>query len=288
MNWNDFSVVLAVARENSFTGAAQVLKVAHTTIGRRISDIEEKLGAKLFIRTRTACIPTDDCREILNSIERMEVEALAIGDHFRNYDQKPRGLVKITTMPWIIKNILVPALPSFPARYSELELQFIGDTRERSIITNETDLSLRFDTKPRERESILDLADFSYSLYAPDVGEPDKMKWVTYWEDYFYYQPEKWIRNKQDDGQRICVRANDASFVLEAIRAGIGKGVIPDFLGSAESKIIRFSDEEPEFIRTLKLLYHPDMRKLARIDAVISWLQEVFKGLDSSLLVTKK
>ncbi len=283
MNWHDLSVVLAVAREGTFTGAAQVLKVAHTTVGRRIGDIEENLAAKLFIRTRTSCIPTEECREILKSIERMEAEALSIGDHFQDYEQKPRGLVKLTTMSWVIKDILVPALPTFPEKYSEIELQFTADARERSIANKETDMLLRFDTTAGDKEAVLDLARFSYSVYAPRVDNPDELKRVTYWEDFNNYQPENWLTRMQGEGNRICLRANDASFVIEAIRVGIGKGIIPDFLGASEPEIIRLSGREPEFVRTLQLRFQPDMRKLTRINAVVTWLEQVFRDLPDTV-----
>lgn len=283
MNWHDMSIILAVSRENSLTGAASVLNVAHTTISRRLSSIEEKLGVKLFVRTRTACIPTDDCREILESIERMEVEALSIGAHFDGFEQRPRGRVKITTMSWIIERIILPALPGFTARYPEIELQLIADVRERSITARETDLSLRFEMPPRNQEAAMDLADFSYSLYAPDVDDPHQLKWVTFWEDFFHYQPEKWLRKKQTEGEQISIRANDAGFVLSAIRNGAGKGIIPDFLAATEPELIRISGAKPEITRTLRLLYHPDMRTLARIDAVVVWLRDVFSGLDSKV-----
>ena len=278
MNWHDMSIILAVAREGSITGAARILNVAHTTIGRRVSVIEENLDAKLFIRTRLACVPTDDCREILESIERMEVEALSIGAYFQDYEKKPRGLVKITTMPWIIQHIIIPDLPVFTARFPEIELQLIADLRERSITTRETDLSLRFEMPPRKQETSLDLTQFSYSVYAPDVDQPHSLKWVTFWEDYFHYMPEIWLGKQQVEGEEISIRANDAGFVLETIRRGVGKGLIPDFLAADDPKLVRLSGRKAEITRTLKLLHHPSMRKLARIDAVINWLQDVFNS----------
>jgi len=278
MNWQDMHIILAVAREGSLTGAARILNVAHTTIGRRISDIEEKLGTRLFIRSRLACVPTEDCREILDSIERMEVEALSISAYFHDFEQKPRGLVKITTMPWIIQNIIVPALPLFANRYPEIELQLIGDLRERSITTRETDLSLRFEMPARNKEVTMDLTTFSYSLYAPDVPDPHKLKWVTFWEDFFHHQPEQWLKKRQKEGEEICLRANDAGMVVESIRAGVGKGLVPDFLAQDDRKLVLLSGRKPEITRVLKVLYHPGMRKMARIDAVISWLQDVFNS----------
>ena len=81
----------------------------------------------------------------------------------------------------------------------------------------------------------------------------------------------------------MCLRANDASFVLQAIRTGVGKGIVPDFLAAGKSDITRISGKQPEFVRTLKLLHQPDMRKLARIEAVVTWLLDVFGSLPGTL-----
>lgn len=282
MNWHDMSVILAVAREGSITGAARILNVAHTTIGRRISVIEENLDAKLFIRTRLACIPTDDCREILESIERMEVEALSISAHFQDYEKMPRGLVKIATMPWIIQHIIAPALPSFTAAYPGIAIQFISGARERSIAAHETDISLRFELPPRDKEKSLDLAQIPYSIYATDVKAPEKLKWATFWEDSLDAHPNRWLQVKQGETEEIGFRANDASLVMAVIRAGVARGLIPDLLGDKETSLVRLSGPAPEIVRTMRLIYHPDMLYLARINAVISWLEDVFKkvGLD--------
>ncbi len=277
MNWHDLSVVLAVAREGSFTGAAKVLKVAHTTIGRRISDIEEKIDAKLFMRTKSTCIPTDNCQEIIASIERMETEAISIGAHFQNYDEAPRGMVKIATMPWIIQYIIAPALPSLTAAYPGIEIQFISGARARSITAHETDISLRFELPPRDKEKSLELAQIPYSIYATDVEAPEKLKWATYWVDSLNSHPNRWLQTKKGVTEEIGFRANDAALVMAVIRSGVARGLIPDLLGDKETNLVRLSGPAPEIVRTMYLIYHPDMRYLARINAVISWLEGVFK-----------
>jgi len=49
--WDDVRFFLAIARESSLSGAARALRVDHATVGRRLSALEQQLGAKLFNRT---------------------------------------------------------------------------------------------------------------------------------------------------------------------------------------------------------------------------------------------
>ncbi|HRC58266.1 MAG TPA: LysR family transcriptional regulator, partial [Kofleriaceae bacterium] len=49
--WDDIRVLLAVLREDSFSGAATTLAVEQSTVSRRIAALESALGAALFERT---------------------------------------------------------------------------------------------------------------------------------------------------------------------------------------------------------------------------------------------
>lgn len=50
--WDDLRYVLAVARARSVSGAAQQLRVDHTTVSRRVTRLEQLLNTALFSRTR--------------------------------------------------------------------------------------------------------------------------------------------------------------------------------------------------------------------------------------------
>jgi len=52
MEWDDFKHFLAVSRTGSLSEAARVLKTSAATVGRRISALENRLGARLFDRRR--------------------------------------------------------------------------------------------------------------------------------------------------------------------------------------------------------------------------------------------
>ncbi len=51
LDWDDLKVFLAVHRTRSHAGAARALRVAATTVGRRMVSPERRVGASLFTRT---------------------------------------------------------------------------------------------------------------------------------------------------------------------------------------------------------------------------------------------
>ncbi|WP_338785865.1 LysR family transcriptional regulator [Metabacillus sp. FJAT-53654] len=72
---------LAVAREGSLTGAANLLHVTQPTLSRQLKDLEQELRKKLFIRSSHSVILTDEgmllrkrAEEIVDMIDKLEAE----------------------------------------------------------------------------------------------------------------------------------------------------------------------------------------------------------------------
>src|SRR6266481_3193508 len=59
MEWDDLKSFLAVARLGSLRDASRVLKTSPATVGRRIASLEDRLGARLFDRTRQGHVLTE-------------------------------------------------------------------------------------------------------------------------------------------------------------------------------------------------------------------------------------
>ncbi|PFH87706.1 LysR family transcriptional regulator [Bacillus sp. AFS088145] len=72
---------LTVAREGSFTGAADFLHITQPTLSRQIKDLEQELGKKLFTRSSHNIILTEEgmilrkrAEEIVDMVDKLEAE----------------------------------------------------------------------------------------------------------------------------------------------------------------------------------------------------------------------
>ena len=72
LDWNDLRYFLAAARERTLSGAARLLGVKHSTIGRRISALERSLGAPLFVRQPDGLLLTPLGQSVLSRVEDVE------------------------------------------------------------------------------------------------------------------------------------------------------------------------------------------------------------------------
>ncbi|MGL4239932.1 MAG: LysR family transcriptional regulator, partial [Beijerinckiaceae bacterium] len=77
MDWDNVRVFLAVARAGQFLAAARQLGVDHATVARRVTALEERLGARLFERRTSGCAITPQGERFLAAAERIEAEMLS-------------------------------------------------------------------------------------------------------------------------------------------------------------------------------------------------------------------
>src|SRR4051812_39097445 len=94
---NEMLVFAKVVQARSFTGAAAELGMPKSTVSRKVTDLEERLGARLLQRTTRKLSLTDVgrtyfayCSRIASEIEEAE---RAVG----SLQDVPRGLLRVTT-----------------------------------------------------------------------------------------------------------------------------------------------------------------------------------------------
>jgi DNA-binding transcriptional LysR family regulator len=71
LSWDDFRYVKAIAGGRSLAGAAEALGVNHSTVFRRLGQIEGQLGSRLFERSRAGYALTPCGEEMVRLAERM-------------------------------------------------------------------------------------------------------------------------------------------------------------------------------------------------------------------------
>src|SRR5262245_65044415 len=107
MNWNDVRYVLAISRGRTLAAAARLLGVDSTTVARRLSAVQETLGARLYQRLPdgTLRLTTAGDRAVLHA-ERIEREIAAFGA-LAGVGSAISGTVRVTSVPIIVNRILV-------------------------------------------------------------------------------------------------------------------------------------------------------------------------------------
>ncbi|MEM6834114.1 MAG: LysR family transcriptional regulator [Pseudomonadota bacterium] len=132
-----------VVNEGSFSGAARVLNMSKSAVSKYISDLEERLGARLLNRTTRRLSLTDvgrayheRCQVVLSDIEEMESAVT-----FKS--QQVSGLLKLAApVTFSVKHLGAP-LSEFMSAYPEIEIDLNLNDRRVDIVEEGFDAAIR-------------------------------------------------------------------------------------------------------------------------------------------------
>jgi DNA-binding transcriptional LysR family regulator len=277
LNWDDLKVLLAISRSGSLTGAASLLGIDQSTAGRRLAALEADLGVILFVRSKTGLAPTDAGQAAISRAVEVEARALRLVEEVATADQGPAGLVRLIGNAWPMARLAERALPALLAEHPRIELRTIGGPYRRSLARGEAALALWFEMPPSEAEFAIRLGEVPYAIYAPRGAEPEGLPWVSFWDDEAPRRaPSRWMETVRQPTETLRLTATDSGVLRGAIRAGVGKGLLPMCLAEGDPALVRVTNGPPDLVRALHLHAHPDTVQLSRIQAVMAWLRASF------------
>ena len=289
IDWNDLRYVLAVSRTSTLAGGARQLGVDATTVGRRLRAVEAALGARLFERMPDGSLRATAAGEIAaERAEHAEAAVAGLVGLVTGADAEVAGTVRVTTVPVLAGRVLVPAAGALAARYPQLRLELVAEPRNLSLTRREADLAVRFARPaPEAGKAILTkrLAHLAYGVYAsadcPEYEE-EALPWIGYEEELANLPQARWIAAAVARGGRLAaVALNDAEAIIQAVRAGLGRSLLPCVVGDGVAGLRRSVAPKglpPLPVREVWLLAHPDMRQLARVAVVVGWIEQTLTG----------
>ena len=278
MDWNDLRYVLAVSRAGTLAAAARRLRVDQTTVARRLAEAERALGACLFERVDGSLRPTRVGEAAIFQAERVEQEVEVLERGIGGADARVAGSVRLTAVPVLVNRLLVPASAALQAAHPGLRLELIADSRNASLTRREADIALRF-ARPDSGRDVLArrIGHVGYALYGPR-RRAKTLPWLTYDESFAHLPQARWIEQARGGEPVAPLALSDAEAIAAAVRAGLGKSLLPCFAADRDPGLRRLGDRVV-LTRELWLLTHAAMRHQARIAAVIDWLTRLVKAL---------
>ncbi|MBV1881177.1 MAG: LysR family transcriptional regulator [Pseudomonadales bacterium] len=140
---NGMVVFSKVVEVSSFTAAAGLLDMPKSSVSRKISELEERLGVQLLYRTSRSVQLTEIGAEYYSHCSRI-AEAVEVADHIVTQRQLvPQGKLVIST-PVPSGNYLFDIVfGSFLERYPLVEMELRIDSGDGSSLETDVDLAIR-------------------------------------------------------------------------------------------------------------------------------------------------
>jgi DNA-binding transcriptional LysR family regulator len=284
-DWNDLRYFLAISRAGTLAGAARELGVEHTTVGRRLTALEQTLGVKLFTRGPNGFVATREAEDVLPLAQEIADRIDRIERRAARGDEKIEGIVKLTTSE-ALSGYFVKRLGALREKYPSLLVEVLSGNRPYDLMRGEADLAVRIHTATEPDLIARKVVTTNWTMYACKAYVERKGTPVSPEElaghDIIAYDASlaavpgaAWLETHAK-GANIAFRANSIISALNAAIVGMGLAVLPCFLGDDEPTLVRLTDR---FLgsREVMLVVHPDLSKVARVRAVMDFIIATFE-----------
>lgn len=278
--WNDLRYFLAVASEGSTLAASRLLKVNQSTVQRRIGEIEKSLGLRLVERGANGYRLTPAGQSVLASAQAV---AAAVGKFEDICAETAHAHVLRLTCPEPIAARLTTSgfLGRFQARYPDLRVEFVLADRYIDLAKGEADVAFR----SGDTDGVLmgrKVANSVWAIYASSAylernGAPASVEEIAQHSVVAFdasmsgHRLSQWLSEVAPNAN-VAARCGSVLGLVSAVKSGVGIAALPTPLGDGDPDLVQILPPVPELNRAWRLLCHPDVRRLYRVDAFFDFV----------------
>ncbi len=288
--WDDLRYFLEVQRAGSLTGAGVKLEADQSTVGRRLSSFEAKLGARLFFRTPDGFVATPAGERLLPRALQIEEEVEAIAREVSGEEARLTGNVRLTAPHALGACIVAPLLVDLGERWPGIDLELITDDRYLSLSRREADMAVRVG-RPVDDPSLvarrlcaLGNGVYAARRYVARYGRPGPgFQGHRIIASEGSRIEDAWVA-RNAAGARVVLRSNSTAVQVAAVEAGMGIAMLSSYQFWESKTVVELvSPERLDLQQELWLVLHRDLQHNARIRACADFLADALARLTPRL-----
>ena len=242
-DFEGMAIFAKVVEIRSFAGAAAELKLSKATVSKAVSRIEARLGARLINRSSRRFALTDAGRQLAERAADILAAGEAAEDAALAQATAPRGLVRLAApMSFGVLHI-APLIPEFLATYPEVSVDLHLSDAMVDLVGEGFDAAIRITAVMPDsalvvrRFCAIDRYLVGSPVYLNKHGRPRHPLHLAQHRCIGYshaVSAETWRFTK--DGKSAVVRpagplrANNGDAMMPALIAGVGVGILPEFI----------------------------------------------------------
>ncbi|HBM58430.1 LysR family transcriptional regulator [Salipiger marinus] len=291
-NWDDLRIFLAVARGESLSAAARLLRMDPATVGRRVARLEQGLGHPLFGKSPQGYALSEAGARLLAHAEAAE-QALGQGvQALRGAEGTLSGQIRIGAPDGCANFLLPQVCAAISADNPDLDLQIVALPRVVNLTRREADMAIAVSAPSAGRLLVQKLSDYRLHLAAsrdylarhPPIRSRADLQGhriVGYIPDMIFDKELDYLADLGLD--RVRLASNSVAVQFHWLRLGAGLGIVHDFALPAAPGLVRVLPEEVALTRSFYLVRHVDDRRLDRLNRFAAALAEGVRRELSSL-----
>jgi DNA-binding transcriptional LysR family regulator len=293
-DWNDLRHFLAVARHGSTIAAAKALRLSQSTVHRRLTELEERIGRPIVIRHATGYRLTEFGNELLPFAKRVEESVASLERFLVAANDAPTGSVRLTCPESIgYRLVQSPLLETFHTRHPGLRVELILSDHLLDIAKGEADVAIRAGNPNEETLVGRKIADVPWALYCSQayierhgrVGRAEDIARhavIEFDGDIRDHHAARWLRSVAP-GATVAARSNTVPGLMMTVKSGVGLAPLPMPLASREADLVCVLGPVPGLYSPIYLLTHPELRHTPRISAFFDFIIDELEHVRSVL-----
>jgi len=275
MQWDDLKVYLAVARAESLSGAGRALRLDPATVGRRITRLEEQVGATLFLRSAQGYAQTEAGTRLLDHAIRVEAEINAGLSGLQSPNDGLSGQIRIGAPDGCATFLLPQVCAQIGEAHPGLELQIVALPRIFNLSKREADLAIAVTAPSQGRMTVRKITGYALHLAASGTYL-DRAPALESRADLLSHRIVGYIPDMIFDagldygaelgGAPLGFSSNSVLVQLSLLRAGAGVGIVHDFARASAPELVTVLPETVSINRAFYLLRHADEATSPRLN----------------------
>lgn len=278
LSWDDARILLSVVRHGTQAAASKSLGIDQATVSRRILRLEDVIGTPLFLREGTRLVPTEVAQRMAERAEEAEsslTAAFSVGA-----EDQSEGAVRVTAVPMITAHVLAPALKLLHGLAPGVVVELVGTQENLSLTRREADIALRLARPGSGSFLARRVATLTYGVFAARGTERESLPWIGFDETLAELPEARWLSRRE--GEPVVARGSDMETIYQAVRAGVGRGLLPIAIAKRDANLLALPLPEPPPTREVWLLVERQVRQIRRVSLALGWVEAVVRDAFAS------
>ena len=287
MDWDKLRIFHAAAEAGSFTHAGEQLHMSQSAVSRQISSLEADLKVPLFHRHARGLVLTEQGellnRTVVEVFAKLQTAEILLSDTAT----KPSGELRITAPIGFGTVWLTPRLNEFMDLYPEIRIELILNDEQVDIGMRLADVAI-WTREPEQidliRRPLLEsrVRAFASAPYLRRYGTPagpqdlDNHKIIAYsGQPAQHLSAISWIETVGREGRAprpAVLRINSVVAIKYAIRAGLGIGMIPDYMTEADADLVPVLTESQQPTLPILFVYPEELKTSKKVHLLRDFL----------------
>jgi DNA-binding transcriptional LysR family regulator len=285
LDWNLLRALGAVLAHGSLTQAAARLGTSQPTLSRQIAALEAAVGAPLFERGARRLRPTAQAQALAEPAARMLAAAQACAlaaDAAALAADGLAGSVRITASEVVSSQVLPPLLATLARQQPGIQIELVPGDGLSNLLEREADIAVRM-LRPTQGTLITrHIADWPLGFYAhrsliataggpPTPATMAAHRWIGFDQSPLLVDGFR-AAGFDIDRRFFAFRCDHQIVNLEAVRAGLGIGLVMQPLARRDPALVRVLPEIPLPVLPVWLTAHRELRASRRLKTVWDFL----------------